>query len=48
MSETLSLILQGVVDRLHLQVTSYLPSLIAAAIVIFGALVFATVARRIL
>src|SRR4051812_40522908 len=48
MSETLTLILQGVVDRLHLQATSYLPSLIAAGIVILGAVVLATVVRRIL
>jgi hypothetical protein len=48
MSETLTLILKGVVDRLHFQATTYLPSLIAAGIVILGALAVATVARRIL
>jgi hypothetical protein len=48
MSETLALILQGVVDRLNLQATTYLPSLIAAGIVILGALIIATVTRRIL
>jgi hypothetical protein len=48
MSETLTLILKGVVDRLRLQATTYLPSLIAASIVILGALVMATIARRVL
>jgi hypothetical protein len=48
MSETLTLILQGVVDRLHLQATTYLPSLIAAGIVIVCALAVAAIARRVL
>jgi hypothetical protein len=48
MSETLALILQRVVDRLNLQATTYLPSLIAASIVIVGALAIATIARRVL
>jgi hypothetical protein len=48
MSETLRLILRGVADRLHFQATTYLPSLIAAGIVILGALLIAVVARRVL
>jgi hypothetical protein len=48
MSETLTLILKGVLDRLQFQATTYLPSLIAAGIVILGALLTAVVVRRIL
>jgi hypothetical protein len=48
MSETLITILQGVMDRLHFQATTYLPSLIAAGIVILGALIVAVVTRSIL
>jgi hypothetical protein len=45
MSETLALVFKDVVDRLSLQATTYLPSLIAASIVILGALVVATIVR---
>ena len=48
MSETLRLILEEVVARLQVQATTFLPSLIAAGIVIFGALVVAIVARRVI
>jgi len=48
MSETLTTILSGVMDRLHFQATTYLPSLIAAGIVMLGALIVAIVARSIL
>ena len=48
MSETLTTILRGVMDRLHFQATTYLPSLIAAVIVMLGALIVAVVARSIL
>jgi hypothetical protein len=48
MSETLTAILKGVLDRLQVQATTYLPSIIGAAIVIFVALVTAVVSRRIL
>jgi hypothetical protein len=48
MSETLALILKGVVDRLRLQATTYLPSLIAAGIVILGALIIATIVRGLI
>jgi hypothetical protein len=48
MSETLTTILTGVLDRLQFQATTYLPALIAAAIVILGALLVATVVRRVL
>lgn len=48
MSETLRMILGGVVDRLHFQATTYLPSLMAAGVVILGAYLTAAIARRIL
>jgi hypothetical protein len=48
MSETLTLILKGVLERLQLQATTYLPSLIAAGIVILGALGFAVIVRRVI
>ena len=48
MSETLTTILTGVMDRLNFQATTYLPSLIAAGIVMLGALILAIVARSIL
>jgi hypothetical protein len=48
MSETLTTILKGVLDRLQFQATAFLPSLIAAGIVILGSLLIATVARRVL
>jgi hypothetical protein len=48
MSETLITILKGVMNRLHFQATTYLPSLIAAGIVILGALIVAVVTRSIL
>jgi hypothetical protein len=48
MTETLTIILKEVVERLELQATTFLPSLIAAGIVIFGALVVALVTRRVI
>ena len=48
MSETLRIVLKGVLDRLHFQATMYLPSLIAAGIVILGAYLTALIGRRIL
>jgi Conserved TM helix len=47
MSDTLTAILKGVLDRLQIQATTYLPSIIGAAIVILIAVVFAVVVRRI-
>jgi hypothetical protein len=47
MSETLSIVFKGVVDRLHFHATTYLPSLIAAAIVILGAYMAAAIGRGI-
>ena len=48
MSETLTLILKDVLDRLRLQATAHLPSLIAAGIVILGAIVIATIVRFVI
>jgi hypothetical protein len=48
MSETLRIILKGVLDRLHFQATTYLPSLIAAGVVILGAYLTAVIGRRVL
>ena len=48
MSETLTTILKGVMERLQFQATTYLPSLIAAGIVIVGALIVAVVVRLII
>lgn len=48
MSETLATILRDVLDRLQMQATTFLPSLIAAGLVILGALLAAVVVRRIL
>ena len=48
MSETLTTILKGVLDRLQFQATTYLPSLIAAGIVILGSVLIAAVVRRVL
>jgi hypothetical protein len=47
MSETLTMILNDVLDRLRLQATTYFPSLIAAGIVVLAALIFATIVRGI-
>jgi hypothetical protein len=48
MSETLATILRDVLARLQVHATTYLPSLIAALIVILGALIAAVVVRRII
>ncbi|MEK7407186.1 MAG: hypothetical protein AAB225_19095 [Acidobacteriota bacterium] len=48
MVETLRRILDGVLDRLHSQVTTHLPSLLAALIVVLGAWLIALVARWVL
>lgn len=48
MSETLATILRDVLARLQVQATTFLPSIIAAGIVILGALLTAVVVRRIL
>ncbi|HET9942067.1 MAG TPA: hypothetical protein VFR05_01925 [Terriglobia bacterium] len=48
MFETVTTIFRGVIDRLHFQATTYLPSLIAAGIVMLGAVIVAVVARSIL
>jgi hypothetical protein len=48
MSDTLRIVLKGVLDRLQFQATTYLPSLIAAAIVILGAYLIAIIGRRVL
>ena len=48
MSETLTTILTGVMERLQFQATTYLPSLIAAGIVIVSALIVAVVVRLII
>jgi hypothetical protein len=48
MSETLRMMLKGVVDRLQLQATTQLPSLIAAAIVLLCAFLAALVVRWVL
>jgi hypothetical protein len=47
MSETLRTILNGVLDRLHFQATSFLPSLIAAGILILGAYLAASIVRKV-
>ena len=48
MSETITAILEGVLDRLQFQATTYLPSLIAAFIVIVLALCLSVATRRVL
>ena len=48
MIETMRQVLQAVLDRLRYQVTTYLPSILAALIILAGAYVTALVARWIL
>jgi hypothetical protein len=48
MPEALATILKGVWDRLQHEAITYLPPLIAAAIVVLGASIIAVVARRVL
>ena len=48
MSDTLETILEEVLKRLRFQTTTYLPSIIAAVIVILGALIVAVVVRKVI
>lgn len=48
MIETLQKVLEGVLDRLKYQTTTYLPSLLAALIILLGAYVAAVLARWLL
>ncbi|MCS6954450.1 MAG: hypothetical protein RMK57_14415 [Bryobacterales bacterium] len=48
MIDTLQVILEGVAARLHYQATTYLPSLLAALIILAGAYILAVLARWLL
>ncbi len=45
MAETMKKVLEGVLERLQFQVTTYLPPLVVAAIILLGAYVIASAAR---
>jgi hypothetical protein len=48
MIETMQQVLEGVLERLQYQATTYLPSLLAAVIILLGAYVLAVIARWLL
>jgi hypothetical protein len=48
MIETLTSVLDGALERLHYQITTYLPSLLAALILVLGAYLTAVLARRLI